>query len=165
VVDTIKPDRLLVPTAKSTEGPVEEPNATQHNVDHYNCYTVKVSKGDPKFPKGLQAHVVDQFNQPKLYAIKKPTRLCAPTDKNGEDPGAKTHADHLLCYQAKPVKGQPKHQKVLGVHLHNQFGVEQVNTIKEEELCAPSTKTLPGASFDAGPEDIDPDDAEEEDNE
>lgn len=143
VVDTIQPDRLLVPTAKSETGPVDAPDPGQHNVDHYNCHTVKVSKGNPKFPKGLQAQVVDQFNQPTLYDIKKPTRLCAPADKNGEEPGAEAHTDHLMCYQAKPARGQAKHQKVLGLFVNNQFGPSQVDTVKENELCLPSTKTLP----------------------
>jgi hypothetical protein len=140
-VNTIKPDRLLVPTAKSLTGPVDAPDPASHNVDHYKCYKAKVTPGTPTFPKGLQATVVDQFNQPKLYDLKKPTRLCNPVDKNGE--GIKNEATHLMCYQAKPATGQPKHAKVLGIHVNNQFGPEQLDTIKEEELCVPSEKILP----------------------
>jgi uncharacterized repeat protein (TIGR01451 family) len=146
VVDTLKPDRLLVPTAKSLIGPVPEPDPATHEVDHFNCYKVKVSKGDPKFPKGLQAQVVDQFNQPKLYDLKKPTRLCAPANKNNEDPNTVMHADHLMCYQAKIAKTdpkQPKHQKVRNIFVNNQFGPEQLDTRKEDELCVPSTKARP----------------------
>ncbi len=72
----------------------------------------------------------------------------------------------LTCYQVKLVKGvcaagspqneggekgvtafceaQPKHEKGVGIHTNNQFGPEQLDTIKEEELCVPSTKTLAG---------------------
>jgi hypothetical protein len=32
---------------------------------------------------------------------------------------------------------------VLGIHVNNQFGLEQLDTIKEEELCVPSKKLLP----------------------
>jgi hypothetical protein len=81
--------------------------------------------------------VVDQFNQPKPYDLKKPTALCTPVNKNDE--GIKTPDRHLLCYQ---VKGQPKHRKVQGMQAHNQFGPEQLDTTAEEELCVPSPKTL-----------------------
>jgi len=82
-------------------------------------------------------------------------------NKNGE--GIKNEAAHLMCYQAKPASGEPKHEKVLGIHVNNlsaclpervrsqsgnaqagQFGSEQVDTIKEDELCVPATKTLGG---------------------
>jgi hypothetical protein len=61
-------------------------------------------------------------------------------DKEGE--GIKNDAAHLMCYQAKPAEGQPKHVKVLGIHVNNQFGAEQLDTIKEEELCVPSEKIV-----------------------
>jgi hypothetical protein len=147
-VDTIKPDRLLAPTAKELDHPVDAPDNDAHGVDHYKCYKVKVTKGTAKFPKGIQATVVDQFNQPKLYNVKKPTRLCTPVEKsrlpNGVPEPIKDDAAHLMCYQAKPAKGQPKHVKVTGIHVNNQFGLEQLDTIKEEELCVPSEKIIQG---------------------
>jgi hypothetical protein len=59
-------------------------------------------------------------------------------EKNGEE--KKNPDTHLMCYQAKPAVGQPKHVKVLGIHVNNQFGPEQLDTIKEEEFCVPSEK-------------------------
>jgi hypothetical protein len=32
---------------------------------------------------------------------------------------------------------------VTGLHLGNQFGPQRVDTVREEELCVPSLKTLP----------------------
>jgi hypothetical protein len=147
--DTIKPDRLLVPTAKCIDDPPGSCPPTlpvpDSEVDHYKCYTVHVTRRTPQFPKGIQATVVDQFNQPKLYDIKKPTRLCTPVLDKEHPPGTHTLAKnpdvHLMCYQAKPASAQPKHVKVLGIHVNNQFGAEQLDTINEDELCVPSTKT------------------------
>lgn len=160
---TIKPDRLLVPTAKSLTEPVDPPNPDSHNVDHFKCYKVKIMKGASKFPKGVQASVADQFTDPaKLFDIKKPTRLCTPVSKNGEQ--IKNPERHLVCYRAKPAKGQPKHQKRFGVFVNNQFGPGKIDSIKEDELCLPSTKILLGLSADTDPEDADDEevDAEEE---
>jgi hypothetical protein len=57
-------------------------------------------------------------------------------DKNGE--GIPRQGDALVCYEAKPAKGQPKHAKRGGVHVNHQFGPAQLDTVKEEELCLPS---------------------------
>jgi hypothetical protein len=139
-VDTLKPDRLLVPTAKSLSGPVPAPTS---GIDHFKCYSVRVTPGTSKFPKGVQVSVVDQFQQPTLYEVVKPTRLCAPVNKENESPEAETHSAHLMCYQVKPARGQLKHARVLNIYTNNQFGPELLDTTKEEELCAPSQKTLP----------------------
>ena len=97
---------------------------------------MKVSKGAPRFEPISAVSVVDQFAQAKLYDLKKPTRLCTPVDKNGE--GVIDASSLLLCYQAKPGPEQPKHVKRTGLHVAHQFGVELVDTVKEEELCVPS---------------------------
>jgi cysteine-rich repeat protein len=97
-------------------------------------------------------------------------KLGAPTDKNGATVSftpATRHsphtADSLVCYQAKPAKKlivqtgcgpttpgdpgttivppQPKHAKVLGMYLANQFGPGRLDTVKENELCIPTATT------------------------
>jgi hypothetical protein len=196
-VDTSKPDRLLVPTAKDPDKPLDELDPVP--IDHFKCYKVKVKKNicedNPNigcktdddctdaaaagpcslgFPKDLQAQVADQFTDPaKLFDLKKPSRLCTPVDKNLE--GIKDPVTHLMCYQVKPVKKvcasgapqnkngackkeedcggtkdetgfcieQPKHKGRIGIHVNNQFGAEILETKKEDELCVPSSKTLP----------------------
>jgi len=131
---TTKPDSLYVPTAKDLVLPVPAPpDPGLHAVDHFKCYKVKKPKG---FQTITGVSVVDQFAQPKLYDLKKPARLCAPVDKDGE--GIKEENSFLVCYQAKPAKGEPKHVPVVGAHLHNQFGQEQVDTKKESLLCVPT---------------------------
>jgi hypothetical protein len=79
--------------------------------------------------------IADQFEAVTL-TLKKPQLLCAPTNKNGEDPTAPFHPDHLLCYKAKSATkfGQ------LSVTLDNQFGPDQGLLIHRRELCVPSLK-------------------------
>jgi len=115
-----KPVAALVPTAKSLMGPPGAPADPPR--DHFLCFAVKLdAKGPggvklPKFPKGAQVDVTDQF-QSRRYELTKPTRLCVPTDKGGAPvflkgaakglpaplaPAITQHADeHLLCYKAK----------------------------------------------------------------
>ena len=44
---------------------------------------------------------------------------------------------HLVCYQ---VQGKPRHQRRSNVHTADQFGVEQLDTIREREICIPSER-------------------------
>lgn len=196
-VDTINPETLLVPTATCSDTPGEAcpdplppPDPASHHVDHYECYTVKLSAGEEKFPQDLHAQVIDQFSQSTLYDIQKPTALCNPVDKNGE--GINDLDTHLMCYEAVVVpkicaatapanpnnackaeedcggvarqssfcQPQAKPDKVSGNHTNNQFGPEQLDTLKVEELCTPSQKIIdpplpnqpPTASFTAVPD-------------
>jgi hypothetical protein len=125
LLDTTKPDRLLVLTAKDLQHPVAAPELSLTQLDHFKCYATKVLKhvcaANPTvrcktdadctaaggscnlgFPKGVQALVEDQFAQPKLYDVQNPTRLCNPVDKNDE--GIKDPNRHLMCYQVAAVK-------------------------------------------------------------
>ena len=137
---TTRPDLLYVPTNKSLTATPTAPNNTLITVDHYKCYRVRVTPGTPKFPKGVTASVIDQFNTPiaKIFNVRRPKHLCNPVDKNGE--GIKNSDAHLVCYPVRGAKGQPKHVR-RNVFLNNQFGPETMTTIKERELCVPTVVT------------------------
>ena len=62
---------------------------------------------------------------------------------DGKVTGIKNPEAHLMCYKVKPAKGEPKHEKVLGIYTDNQFGPLLFDTDKEEEFCVPCQKTLP----------------------
>ena len=141
VVDVKKPDRLLVPASKSQDGPFSPPppdNST-HDVDHFLCYQIDDDDDDDNL--GILISVVDQFNQPKLFDVKKPRRFCNPVDKNGE--GIKNPQTHLMCFSVRRASGEPKHERIDGIFVNDQFGPGRVRTKKERELCVPSTITLP----------------------
>ena len=139
-VDALKPDRLLVPTTESLTDPVASPDPASHRVDRFTCFTVKPSRGAPPFTPIRGVTVTDRFQQPKRYDVVKPTRLCTPVDQDGE--GIKDVDTHLLCYQVKPSPTAPpqsKHDSVAGIFVGTQFGRERVDTVKDDELCVPST--------------------------
>src|SRR5207249_4259999 len=136
-LDAIKPDLLLVPTAKSLSSPPGQPGP--NTVNHYKCYKTRVTSGTPPFPKGVQVTVADQFRPTAgTFDVKKPKHLCTPVSKNGEpvpNPDA-----YLVCYLAKPAKGVAKHVPVTPVFVNNQFGPETLSTVMENEFCIPSVK-------------------------
>ncbi len=135
---TIKADTLLVPTNRDFASTPPAPDENTINVNHYKCYKVKIAAGGPKFPKGVQASVADEFNAPpKLFNIRKPKHICNAVDKNSE--GVKNPNLHLVCYQVKGAAGQPQHVR-RSLFVNNQFGSAAMFTVKESELCLPSVQ-------------------------
>jgi hypothetical protein len=124
LVEVKKPVSVLVPTNKSLVGSIPPPVEMDHEVDHFLCYKAKAQRvrSDglvlPKFPRGIQVDVADQFES-RRYDLKKVTKLCVPVAKSGSPsimcgPTAGTAkpiagatirnpANHLLCYKAKPA--------------------------------------------------------------
>ncbi len=130
VLNVGKADRLLVPTAKGIGGtpiPLVDP------LDHFKCYRVSGAKF-----RQAGIGVETQFGQ-LTVDIKKPLHLCAPANKNGENPGADAHPDHYLCYQ---VRG-PRPVTQPTINTDNQFGPDSFTFFGPRELCVPSTKQLP----------------------
>lgn len=132
-LDAIKPERLLLPTAKGLDAPAGAPAG---ELDDFKCYKVKRSKGAPRFARGRRVVVADQFES-RSYDLIKPTRLCAPVSRDG-GPVASPEA-HLMCYRAKPAKGEPRHTPVVDrIHTNNDFGSGRLDTVREDELCVPA---------------------------
>jgi hypothetical protein len=99
VVQIAKPVSLLVPAAKDLGAPPSAPG--NHERDHFVCFQAKPQKkrasGEalPKFPKGTQAEIADQF-ETRRYDLLKLTKLCLPSEKSGTP-----------SYLKGPDKGQP----------------------------------------------------------
>jgi len=133
VLDVVRPDILLVPTLK-TLAPPGPPALTQPTIDHFQCYKVKPSPGAPKFQKILGVKVDDQFGTATLDLLK-PALLCAPANKQNEDPTAPDHPGHLLCYKTKHSAFG-----TVQTFTNSQFGPAQPLLIHRRELCVPSLK-------------------------
>jgi hypothetical protein len=132
VVDVIKPDRLLVPSAKDLDAPPALPAA--FGVDHFKCYKVRVSKGEGRFSKVYGVTVADQFGTATVRLVK-PFRLCVPVDKDGESPGSEDHPDDLLCYKTKDGVAP-----TVTAHVANQLASQSLQLKRFAELCVPSSQ-------------------------
>jgi len=138
IVDVKKPKLLLVPSSKDLTSIPDPLNPI--TVDHYKCYDVKESKDTPKFVKRLVTLSDPNFGETKIFEVKKPKQLCTPVDKNAE--GIIDPVNHLMCYDLKKIKDEPKFKKT-NVFTNNQFEPEDLEVKKEHQLCVPSIKTLP----------------------
>jgi len=139
-IDAVTPNGLLVPTFKSLMSPPPPP--TNPAVDHFVCYTVKTTAGQPPFVRVNGVKLVDQFGA-RTVDLSKPSRLCNPVNKNGGEPGAETQPGHLMCYETQRSEGQPYFTDVSPIFVNNQFGPQQLKAITPTELCVPALKTGP----------------------
>src|SRR5262249_52545357 len=99
-VDVIKPLRLLMPSAESQTNP--PPPLAAPLPDPFTCYRIRHHPGTPRFTPVAGVPLVDRFGS-FTVEVKRPTMLCAPTDPDGQAPGADTHRQHLLCYHVVPT--------------------------------------------------------------
>jgi cysteine-rich repeat protein len=132
-LDVTWPFRLMVPTTVSQSG--SPPVVVSPDVDHFTCYKVKRSAGQPKFTPVPNQIIADQFGT-RTVTLVKPTRLCLPTNKNNEEPGAETNIGHLLCYRVRHNKFDSPGQ----FYINNQFGIGTIVPSVLTELCIPSVK-------------------------
>jgi hypothetical protein len=127
VVDVLRPAWLMTPTI-ITLGP--QPPV----IDHFQCYKIKRSRGTPRFVP--QTVTVTDATGSFTVMVRKPQYLCAPADKNQEDPGADQHLEHLVCFKSRS-------DKITGVtnqFANNQFGQQSLDLIRRVELCIPTSK-------------------------
>ena len=151
VVDTHKPDRLMVPSGKSLDlGQVPAIPAAGPNTNHYKCYTIRGGE----FDSPGDVAILDQFTDEdgKKLNIVKPVRLCNPVVKTRSD-GSVTPIipdpdadpdnplDHLTCYRVKRGEGE-RYNGRTKVLSNNQFGSEELVLKRELEFCVPTTKRL-----------------------
>jgi hypothetical protein len=124
------------------------------HLPHFQCYrahpTVGVGAGTAgsTIPESLPVTLEDQFG---VYSgtAHRPVDLCAPADKNGEDPEAPDSGDFLSSYKLS-VPGPV--EQVSGVQATNQFGSVSLDLLQPDTLLVPSAASLegppaPGQSF------------------
>jgi hypothetical protein len=140
---------LLVPSSKSTVANTPPPFVDQ-KTGHFLCFNIDTLSGT------IPAEVMDrdQFNpQPPgskvpqgiTFTDQNSWRLCAPVDKNGEDPSVDPNAmsaDGLLCLVTGPDINSPIKPGVF-VSYSNQFqnAQKKAHLDKLDDFCVPATIT------------------------
>jgi hypothetical protein len=127
-VDLVRPDYLMVPSAKSLTGP---PSPIVPTIDHFKCYRVLKAR-----TRASNLAIDDQFGSLSVD-VKQPSRLCLPADKNGS--GITNPLVPLMCYKTQLTPGSPPFRGPTGsVFIDNQFGSDTLVVNHLRELCVPS---------------------------
>jgi hypothetical protein len=111
--------------------------AAAQTIDHFTCYRAGTAKGAARFQRVFGVHVVDRFRASDVE-VRKPKFLCAPSNKNGEDPTAPLHPEHLVDYVIKPTT---KFTPERNVRVVDQFGTHVLDLNKPIGLKVPTAKS------------------------
>ena len=141
-VDTVKPDRLLVPASKGIGAPLPAPDPLLHDVDRFKCYKARRSAGTPALPRGATALGVllaNQFSDGSAFTLSKLQHVCTSVDENGL--GRKNPDAWLVCFQARtklPLRDGSAEPIFTSLFATSEFGTEQLATKRAYELCVPA---------------------------
>jgi hypothetical protein len=115
------------------DGCVNEPNQSPECVglNHFQCYEIK-----PFAFERRTAKVDDRYGTATV-SIRAPNRLCAPSDKRGEDPTAPLAPEHLTGFPS--IAGSVRH---LNQVVTNQFGTLTLDIVRRVFLMVPTSKSL-----------------------
>lgn len=117
---------LAVPYGASAAGPGQ--------LDHFLCFeATRQGLG----LRGISA--VDQFGDSTI-TVRQPKRLCAPANKNGEDPTAPSHAGHLSSVTIN--QSAPRFAGMRGLAIRDQFGTRSIDLARPLRLLVPTSKSL-----------------------
>jgi len=108
-------------------------------LDHFTCYRARTASGTPKFVPRPDMQLEDRFGAMAIIFFAQ-ERLCTPTDVNGADPAAPTHADHLAGYQTR--NEVPHFARVHGLTVQNVLGTLTVDLTKPVRVLVPTAKSL-----------------------
>jgi len=134
VVDLVKRDRLLVPTAK---GLTEFPEELTTPVNHYACYRVRGS-----FRSRDLHQVADQFGTVALR-VKRPLHVCLPAAKTLSGKEEEPVVDPTLSLACYAIRGRRMEARPAPFFTNNQFGPDVVEIFGPREICVRSEIVLP----------------------
>lgn len=104
-------------------------------LDDFQCYDAQTHGTAPIAGVTL----VDRYGTSTVTAIE-PQRVCNPASKNGENPSAPDHTDHLVGYRIRRTSGGAS---VLPDQIvTTAFGAITVDVVKPELLLVPSATSL-----------------------
>jgi hypothetical protein len=103
---------------------------------HFDCYQVRGGN----LPQPKPAVTLQDVFGSYAATLREADRLCAPTNKNGEDPTAPARPEHLTGYEF--VNVAPNIPEPNDVQVANQFGTYTVDVRNPEKLLVPTAKSL-----------------------
>jgi CSLREA domain-containing protein len=129
----------VTPTQTLGDTPTETPTAPPAELDHFSCYKVR-NIPPQQFSGQVPLTLTDRFFS-GTGKIPRALMLCAPTNKNGEDPDAPTHPIHLQFYKVRNVDPpvDPPYPNLL---LEDQFGTLNADVRDPRWIFVPTNKEL-----------------------
>ncbi len=116
-------------------------------LNHFQCYDVGRTQFDRR-----DVSLLDDFG-PSMVEVRRPKLLCAPVNKDNENPTAPLDPEHLVGYEIR--RDAPRFERLNDEVVEDQFGTLVVDLQRPERLLVPSAKGLVGAPAPLDPNLVD----------
>jgi len=127
---------IIVTSTTSTSSTTVSTSTTTSTTLHFDCYQMRGA--NLPLPKPVVT-LEDVFGT-YTATLDRAHRLCAPTNKNGEDPLAPQRPEHLTGYEF--VNVVPNLPEPTDLPVENQFGTYTVDVRNPVRLLVPTAKSL-----------------------
>jgi hypothetical protein len=128
--------RTVTPTRTPTLTPTPTPTSTLPPPEHFGCFEIH------RPPLNVEGVVLADHFGPSTVVVQRGKRICAPANKNGEDPTAVSEPEHLIAYTIRQTTPRFFPQK--NVPVTNQFGDLVVTISKPDRVLVPTSKSHAG---------------------
>jgi hypothetical protein len=134
-VDLLKPALATTPAATDPATTPPAPDPAEHDVNGYQCWDAKQSKGVAPVDVARTVTVSDAYGADRTYRLKRLVRVCTPAQIDGAD--VERGGASLACYRAKRTGAKPATPR--GLRVRDAFGTQALDLGREDMLCLPTT--------------------------
>ncbi len=106
-------------------------------LDDFLCYATKLTRGGPRFTPALGVRLNDTLGSTR-FNVRKPTRLCAPADKDGN--GIVDPIANLERYTLQRMRGTPRYARSTR-RVVTALGTLSLDTIRPDQLLVPTAES------------------------
>jgi hypothetical protein len=106
-------------------------------LDDFLCYATKLTRGGPRFTPALAVRLNDTLGSTR-FNVRKPTRLCAPADKDGN--GIVDPIANLERYTLQRMRGTPRYARSTR-RVVTALGTLSLDTIRPDQLLVPTAES------------------------
>jgi hypothetical protein len=135
-VDLVKPSLAAAPAATDPAVVPPAPDPATHDVNGYQCWDAKQSKGLPPVEVDTAVTVTDAYGGPRTWVLKRLVRVCAPAQLDGTD--IERGGAGLACYRARRATLNPETTLPRGLRVRDEFGTQTVDLTREDMFCLPT---------------------------
>ena len=116
-------------------------------LNHFQCYDIARTKFDR-----VAVDLADDFG-PSTAEVRRPRLLCAPVNKDDEDPTAPDDPDHLLGYEIRRTSA--RFERLVDELVTDQFGALVLDLRRPDLVLVPTAKDVSGPAAALDPPVVD----------
>lgn len=136
-VDLLQPALATAPAHADPLADPAAPDPATHDVNHYQCWNARQTKGTPSLPKGLTVTVADAFGASRAYTLKRLRTVCTPAWTDGAD--VERAAASLACFRVRRARGEAAPTPARGLRVRDDLGAQTLDLGRDDTLCLPAT--------------------------